>query len=175
MKEPIRPEEITRILEKELAHFHTEPKLEEVGIVLQVGDGVARVYGLTKTKVGELLLFPNGIKGLALNLEKEHIGAIILGPAHHLKEGDTVRGTGQGLIEREDPFDTPLGARTRANRTKVGCLLRGFVGLAIQLQVQRVEHADMVHCQVNAESLALLPVITQQGDSAPVLAAIAEW
>ncbi|MEM7361665.1 MAG: F0F1 ATP synthase subunit alpha [Bacteroidota bacterium] len=108
MKKEINPEEISRILEKELASFSTTSTLEEVGTVLQVGDGVVRIYGLTNAQAGELITFPNGAKGLVLNLEDHNIGAVILGSSEGINEGDTVKRTqkvgtinvGEGMIGR---------------------------------------------------------------------------
>lgn len=95
MKKEIHPEEISRILEKELASFSTASKLEEVGTVLQVGDGVVRIHGLTKVRAGELITFPNDATGLVLNLEDHNIGAVILGSPEGINEGDTVKRTGR--------------------------------------------------------------------------------
>jgi F-type H+-transporting ATPase subunit alpha len=92
---PIRPEEITNILTEELAKFETKPTTEHVGTVLQVGDGIARIYGLPDCQMGELLEFPHGVYGLALNLEENTIGAIIIGSDEEIKEGDPVRETGR--------------------------------------------------------------------------------
>lgn len=100
MKKRIQPEEISHILEQELASFASTSHLEEVGTVLQVGDGVARIYGLTNVEAGELILFPNGTRGLVLNLEENHVGAVILGPYEGIKEGVTVKRTGKiGTIQ----------------------------------------------------------------------------
>ncbi len=95
---PIRPEEITDILRKELDQFDRKVETEQVGTVLQVGDGIARVYGLPGCQMGELLEFPHNIMGLALNLEEDSIGAVIIGDDTLIKEGDTVRQTGR-IIE----------------------------------------------------------------------------
>ena len=94
MNKTIQPEEISRILEKELSTFGNTAHLEEVGTVLQVGDSVARIYGLTNVKMGEIITFPNELQGLVLNLEANSVGAIILGPSQAIKEGDTVKRTG---------------------------------------------------------------------------------
>ena len=75
----IRPDEISAILREQLANAKSEAELEETGTVLQVGDGVARVYGLTKAQSGELLSFPNGLTGLVLNLEEDNVGAVLFG------------------------------------------------------------------------------------------------
>ena len=91
----IRPEEITSILTQELQAFDKEAKTEHVGTVLQVGDGIARVHGLPDAQMGELLEFPGGVMGLALNLEENTIGAVLLGSDQEIKEGDPVRETGR--------------------------------------------------------------------------------
>lgn len=94
----IRPEEITDILKKELEQFEKTIETEHVGTVLQVGDGIARVYGLPDCQMGELLEFPNNVMGLALNLEEDSVGAVLIGDETLIKEGDTVRETGR-IIE----------------------------------------------------------------------------
>lgn len=91
----VRPDEVSAILREQLSNFRTEAELEEVGTVLQVGDGVARIYGLTKAQAGELLEFPNGLRALVLNLEEDNVGAVLLGESHDIKEGDTVKRTGE--------------------------------------------------------------------------------
>ncbi|MEM7383104.1 MAG: F0F1 ATP synthase subunit alpha [Bacteroidota bacterium] len=89
----IRPDEIATVLQEQLANFKTGRELEEVGTVLQVGDGVVRIYGLSQVKAGELIAFADGHKGLALNLEETHVGAVILGTSEGIQEGDTVKRT----------------------------------------------------------------------------------
>ncbi|TAD97937.1 MAG: F0F1 ATP synthase subunit alpha [Bacteroidetes bacterium] len=89
----IRPDEVSAILREQLSNFKTEAELEEVGTVLQVGDGVARIYGLTKAQAGELIEFQNGLQGLVLNLEEDNVGAVLLGSSADIKEGDTVKRT----------------------------------------------------------------------------------
>ncbi|NUL82563.1 MAG: F0F1 ATP synthase subunit alpha [Armatimonadetes bacterium] len=91
----IRPEEITSILAKEIQEFQKTADAESVGTVLQVGDGIARVYGLPDALMGELLAFPGDMMGMALNLEEDNIGVVILGSDEELKEGDPVRRTGR--------------------------------------------------------------------------------
>ncbi len=90
----IRPEEVSAILREQLAHSRTDAQLEEVGTVLTVGDGVARIYGLTKAQSGELLQFENGLRAMVLNLEEDNVGAVLLGESKEIKEGDTVKRTG---------------------------------------------------------------------------------
>ena len=104
----IRPEEISAILREQLAGSKTQTELEEVGTVLTVGDGVARIYGLTKAQSGELLQFENGTKALVLNLEEDNVGAVLFGDSKGIREGDTVKRTkkiaavqvGEGLLGR---------------------------------------------------------------------------
>jgi F-type H+/Na+-transporting ATPase subunit alpha len=91
----VRPDEVSAILREQLSNFKTEAELEEVGTVLQVGDGVARIYGLSKAQSGELLQFENGLRALVLNLEEDNVGAVLLGESAGIKEGDTVKRTGQ--------------------------------------------------------------------------------
>ena len=90
----IRPEEVSAILREQLAQSKTDAQLEEVGTVLTVGDGVARIYGLTKAQAGELLQFENGLRAMALNLEEDNVGAVLLGESKEIREGDTVKRTG---------------------------------------------------------------------------------
>ncbi|MBA4145888.1 MAG: F0F1 ATP synthase subunit alpha [Azospira oryzae] len=90
----IRPEEVSAILREQLAQSRTEAQLEEVGTVLTVGDGVARIYGLTKAQSGELLQFENGLRAMVLNLEEDNVGAVLFGESKGIKEGDTVKRTG---------------------------------------------------------------------------------
>jgi F-type H+-transporting ATPase subunit alpha len=91
----VRPDEVSAILREQLAGAKSEAELEEVGTVLQVGDGVARIYGLSKVQAGELLVFENGLKALVLNLEEDNVGAVLLGESSEIKEGDTVKRTNE--------------------------------------------------------------------------------
>lgn len=93
MSVEIRPDEVSAILREQLSEFKTEAELEEVGTVLQVGDGVARIYGLFKAEAGELLEFENGLKGLVLNLEEDNVGTVLFGESAGIREGDTVKRT----------------------------------------------------------------------------------
>jgi F-type H+/Na+-transporting ATPase subunit alpha len=104
----VRPDEISAILREQLSNHKTEAELEEVGTVLQVGDGVARIYGLTGVQAGELLKFDNGVEALALNLEEDNVGAVLLGTSDGIREGDVVKRTkaiasvkvGEGIVGR---------------------------------------------------------------------------
>jgi len=89
----VKPAEVSNILRQQLAGFKSENELEEVGTVLQVGDGIARIYGLTKVQSGELVEFENGLKAVVLNLEEDNVGAVLLGTSGEIKEGDIVKRT----------------------------------------------------------------------------------
>ena len=91
----IRPEEISNILKERIKNFESRLETEDVGSVIQVGDGIARVYGLKNCMYNELLEFPGGIFGMALNLEEDNIGCVLLGPDKDIKEGDLVKSTGR--------------------------------------------------------------------------------
>ncbi|MDX2002281.1 MAG: F0F1 ATP synthase subunit alpha [Chitinophagales bacterium] len=90
----VKPDEISAILREQLSNFKTETELEEVGTVLQVGDGIARIYGLNKARAGELVEFENGTKAIVLNLEEDNVGVVLMGAYEDIKEGDTVRRSG---------------------------------------------------------------------------------
>lgn len=91
----IKPAEVSKILRQQLEGIKTGAELEEVGTVLTVGDGIARIYGLTNAQSNELLEFENGIEAIVLNLEEDNIGAVLLGPTEEIKEGDIVKRTGR--------------------------------------------------------------------------------
>ncbi|MHB2025594.1 MAG: F0F1 ATP synthase subunit alpha [Elusimicrobiota bacterium] len=125
----IRPEEITAVIKRQLEGFEARTELKEEGSVLQVGDGIARVYGLEGAMAGELLELPNGVMGMVLNLERENVGCVLLGPGHLVKEGDPVRRTGRimsvpvgdGLIGRVvSPLGAPLDGKgpIRSSKTR---------------------------------------------------------
>ncbi|MBU0696835.1 MAG: F0F1 ATP synthase subunit alpha, partial [Bacteroidetes bacterium] len=104
----VRPDEVSAILRQQLSGFKSETELEEVGTVLQVGDGIARVYGLTKVQAGELVEFESGLQGIVLNLEEDNVGVVLLGQSDEIKEGDTIKRTkriasinvGEGMLGR---------------------------------------------------------------------------
>ena len=97
MTEQIKVSEVSSILRQQLEGIHTSIKLEEVGTVLQVSDGVARIYGLDNAEANELLQFDNGMEAIVMNLEEDNVGAVLLGPTDQIKEGDTVKRTGRIL------------------------------------------------------------------------------
>ena len=113
----IQPAEISAILKREIQNFGAEAEVSEVGQVLSVGDGIARVYGLDNVQAGEMVEFPGGIRGMALNLESDNVGVVIFGNDSTIKEGDTVKRTkaivdvpvGRGLLGRVvDPLGNPI-------------------------------------------------------------------
>jgi F-type H+-transporting ATPase subunit alpha len=116
----VRPDEVSAILRQQLAGFKSESELEEVGTVLQVGDGIARVYGLTKVQSGELVEFGTGLQGIVLNLEEDNVGVVLLGKSDDIKEGDTVKRTkriasinvGEGMLGRVvDTLGSPIDGK----------------------------------------------------------------
>ena len=90
----VKPDEISAILRQQLSNFQSAADLEEVGSVLQVGDGIALIYGLTNAKAGELVEFENGVRAIVLNLEEDNVGVVLMGPSDEIKEGNTVKRTG---------------------------------------------------------------------------------
>lgn len=91
----IKPAEVSAILREQLSGFRSEAELQEVGTVLQVGDGIARIYGMNGVQYGELIEFEGGMQGIALNLEEDNVGAVLLGRSSSVKEGDTARRLGK--------------------------------------------------------------------------------
>ena len=91
----VRPDEVSTILRKQLSGFEKEVDIYDVGTVLQIGDGIARIYGLAKVMYGEIVEFPSNVYGMALNLEEDNVGCVIFGESSHIKEGDTVKRTGR--------------------------------------------------------------------------------
>ena len=127
MAENIKPSEVSEVLRRQLAEIDTTLHYEEIGTVLQVSDGVARIYGLRNAEANELLEFDNGIMAIAMNLEEDNVGAVLLGPTDQIKEGFTVKRTGRigerlemplerkapGVIYRQ-PVNTPLQTGLKA-------------------------------------------------------------
>ena len=116
----IKPAEVSAILKDQLAGLDTAASLDEVGTVLEVGDGIARVFGLTNAQYGELVTFENGMEGMVLNLEEDNVGVVLLGPSKEIKEGNTVKRTqriasinvGEGIVGRVvDTLGTPIDGK----------------------------------------------------------------
>lgn len=135
----IRAAEISRVLKDQIANFGSDTEVSEVGTVLSVGDGVARVYGLDNVQAGEMVEFPGGIKGMALNLETDNVGVVIFGTDRGIREGDTVKRTGaivdvpvgKGLLGRVvDALGNPIdgkGPLTDVTRTRVEVKAPGII------------------------------------------------
>jgi F-type H+-transporting ATPase subunit alpha len=135
----IRAAEISAILKQQIANFGTEADVAEVGQVLSVGDGIARIYGLDKVQAGEMVEFPNGMKGMALNLETDNVGVVIFGDDSGIGEGDTVKRTGaivevpagRGLLGRVvDGLGNPIdgkGPLTDVKMTRVEVKAPGII------------------------------------------------
>ena len=116
----VNPAEVSAILKNQLAGFEAVASLNEVGTVLEVGDGIARVHGLTHAEYGELVTFENGMDGMVLNLEEDNVGVVLLGPSKEIKEGNTVKRTkkiasinvGEGIVGRVvDTLGTPIDGK----------------------------------------------------------------
>ncbi len=134
----INPSEISSILKDQIANFGTEAEVAEVGQVLSVGDGIARVYGLDQVQAGEMVEFPGGIKGMALNLENDNVGIVIFGDDRTIKEGDTVKRTGAIV-------DVPIG---------MGLLGRVVDGLGEPIDGKGpIEHDERARVEVKAPGI----------------------
>ena len=116
----IKPAEVSAILKDQLAGMNTASSLDEVGTVLEVGDGIARVFGLSNAQYGELVRFDSGLEGMVLNLEEDNVGVVLLGPSKSIKEGDTVKRTdtiasikvGEGIVGRVvDTLGNPIDGK----------------------------------------------------------------
>ena len=134
----VRPDEITAILRKQISGFEREADIYDVGTVLQVGDGIARVYGLQKVMASELIEFPNGVFGMALNLEEDNVGCILFGDDTLVKEGDQVKRTGkvmsmpvgEGMLGRViNPLGQPVDGRGAIKTDKILPVERKALGV----------------------------------------------
>ena len=134
----VRPDEISAILRRQLTGFETETDVYEVGTVLQIGDGVARVYGLSNVMASELVEFPNGVVGMVLNLEEDNVGCVLFGDDSLVKEGDQARRTGriasvpvgEGLIGRVvDPLGRPIDGKGPIKESKFYPIERKALGV----------------------------------------------
>ena len=135
----IRAAEISAILKQQIAGFGSEADVAEIGQVLSVGDGIARVYGLDKVQAGEMVEFPNGTRGMALNLETDNVGIVIFGDDSGIGEGDVVKRTGaivdvpigRGLLGRVvDGLGNPIdgkGPLTDVTRSRVEVKAPGII------------------------------------------------
>lgn len=153
----VRPDEVSAILREQLSGFKTETELEEVGTVLQIGDGIARIYGLTQVQSGELVEFENGLQGIVLNLEEDNVGVVLLGSSDEIKEGDTIKRTrriasinvGEGMLGRVvntlgQPIDGkgPLAGKTYEmpiERKAPGVIFRQPVTEPLQTGIKAID------------------------------------
>jgi F-type H+-transporting ATPase subunit alpha len=152
----IRSDEIVNIIKSAIDTFDADAETRNVGTVVEVGDGIAQIYGLEGALASEMLEFPGGVMGLALNLEEETVGAVILGDATHIKEGDTVKTTGrvvevpagQALLGRVvDPLGRPLDDKGPINATKTrpveriapGVIVRQGVDTPVQTGIKAID------------------------------------
>ena len=142
----LRPEEISSIIRQQIDKYQTQIEMTDVGTVINVGDGIARVYGLMDCMSMELLEFPGGVLGMALNLEQDNIGCVILGPYTHIKEGDTVKRTGRivsvpvgdALIGRVvNPLGQPLDGKGPINTDKFNPVERIAPGVMLRKSVHQ--------------------------------------
>jgi F-type H+-transporting ATPase subunit alpha len=141
----LRPEEISAVLRRQLSGFEREVDIYDVGTVLQVGDGVARVYGLRQAMMSELVEFPNGVVGMVLNLEEDHVGVILFGDDRLVKEGDQVRRTGrvasvpvgEELLGRVvNPLGVPLDGKGPINAKQFLPIERKAIGVIYRQPVK---------------------------------------
>ena len=116
----IQPSEISKILKEEIKNFGSDSEITEVGQVLSIGDGIARIYGLDNVQAGEMVMFDDGTRGMALNLEDDNVGVVLFGSDANIKEGDTVK-KGDTLfimevMKTEVHHDSPVdGTVTKVN------------------------------------------------------------
>ncbi len=141
----IRPEEITSIIKSEIEGFEGGLEVEETGQVLEVGDGIARIYGLSKCMSGELLEFANGTMGMALNLEEDNVGCVLMGEYFDIREGDVVKRTGRVIsvpVGEEmlgrvvTPLGVPIDGKGPINATKFRALESGAPGIVARQPVK---------------------------------------
>ncbi|MCK5040722.1 MAG: F0F1 ATP synthase subunit alpha, partial [Sphingomonadales bacterium] len=152
----IRAAEISKVLKEQIEGFGTQSEVSEVGQVLSVGDGIARVYGLDNVQAGEMVEFPGGIKGMVLNLEADNVGIVIFGSDRGISEGDTVKRTGaivdvpvgKGLLGRVvDGLGNPIDGKgpietTERSRVEVkapGIIPRQSVGEPMQTGLKAID------------------------------------
>ena len=129
----INPSEVTKILKEQIKKFGEKGEVSEVGQVLSVGDGIARVYGLDNVQAGEMVEFSGGIKGMALNLESDNVGVVIFGDDRSIKEGDVVKRTGAIV-------DSPVGKKLLGRVVDaLGNPIDGKVDLDKKIERKRVD------------------------------------
>jgi len=153
----IKPSEVSQILKQQIAGVQTHTVLDEVGVVLQVGDGIARVYGLSNVEANEMIEFENGVKGIVLNLEEDNVGVVLLGSSEGIREGDSVKrlrriaslNVGEGLLGRVintigEPIDGKgpvMGERLEMpfERKAPGVIFRQPVKMPLQTGIKAID------------------------------------
>ena len=170
----INPSEVTKLLKDQIKNFGEKAEVSEIGKVLSVGDGIARVYGLDNVQAGEMVEFEDGSKGMALNLENDNVGVVIFGDDRNIKEGDTLKRTnaivdvpvGKELLGRVvdglEPIDGK-GTLSAKNRKRVevkapGIIPRQSVNEPMQTGLKSIDQTYQLKGQEN-----LLLVIGRQG------------
>ena len=156
--------DIVSVIKEQIKQFGATVTMVDVGTVVEVGDGIARIHGLNGAKYNELLEFPNDIMGLALNLEEDNVAAVVLGDYSHIKEGDEVRSTGRvvevpvgdNLIGRVvDPLGNPLDELGAVKTTKTrpveriapNVVIRQRVNTPVHTGIKTIDAAGSVFCQ----------------------------
>ena len=114
----LKPEEISKLLKEQIRRYDDEMEVDETGTVITIGDGIALVYGLRNAMAGELLLFPHDVYGMVLNLEEEHVGAVLMGNDTGIKEGDEVKRTGKIVEVPVGDMMLWLACRARRGRCR---------------------------------------------------------
>ena len=161
----VKPAEISAILRQQLSGFASEAQLEEVGTVLQIGDGIARAYGMDNAQSGELVEFENGLRGIVLNLEEDNVGIVLLGPAEGIKEGSTVKRTGviasinvgEGMVGRVvDTLGNPIDGKgpiegerfeMPLERKAPGVIYRQPVNEPLQTGIKAIDEIGRASCR----------------------------
>ena len=108
----IKADEITKLIREQIENYESKVSVDEVGTIISLGDGIARIHGLEKVMAGELIQFPHGVAGIAMNLEEDQVGAVLLGEFTEIKEGDEVKRTGTHHVRAGGRrHDRPRGER----------------------------------------------------------------
>ena len=162
----INPAEVSAILKQQLANFDTQSNVEEVGTVLQVGDGIARIYGLENVQYGELVKFESGVEGIVLNLEEDNVGVALLGESKRVKEGDTVNRTkrissikvGEGLLGRVvDTLGNPMDGKR-----PIGSDLNDIVAIDSMIPIGRGQRELIIGDRQTGKTTVAIDTILNQ-------------
>ena len=163
----IKPAEVSAILREQLSGFKSGTELEEVGTVLQVGDGIARIYGLGGVQYGELIEFDNGLQGIALNLEEDNVGAVLLGASNEIKEGDTVKRTnriasinvGEKMLGRVvNTLGEPIDGKGEVQTDMTAPVEKVAPGVISRKSVEQSKSHFMPYTRVNLSTVSSQPL-----------------